>query len=341
MMLEIARFWASIAEFDKVSKKYHISGVMGPDEFHEKLPGSKKDGIKDNAYTNVMTSWLLGKAIELVEELGHKTFKRLAKKTGFKKSEIEKWKEITKKMNVVLSDKNIISQFEGYMDLKEFDWNGYREKYDNIHRLDRILKAEGDSPDYYKVSKQADTLMMFYVLSPDEIANILRQLGYRVDDAVELLKANYDYYEKRTSHGSTLSKVVHAVISSYTHDSDTPWEWFMEALKSDIFDTQGGTTIEGIHCGVMAGTLDVVMKYFAGIDTSSEILKINPHMPEHWSNLAFRICLKKKWYNFEFTKKKVKVTAVGKGNNKVSLNILGKKINLTPGKARLVKMGVI
>ncbi|MBW1821879.1 MAG: beta-phosphoglucomutase, partial [Deltaproteobacteria bacterium] len=296
IMLEIARFWASIAKYDKVSNKYHISGVMGPDEFHEKLPGSKEDGIKNNAYTNVMTSWLLGKSIELVEELGHKTIKRLAKKTGFKKSEIEKWKEITKKMNVVLSDKNIISQFEGYMDLKEFDWNGYREKYANIHRLDRILKAEGDSPDFYKVSKQADTLMMFYVLSPNEIANILKQLGYRVDDAVELLKANYDYYEKRTSHGSTLSKVVHAVISSYTHASDTPWEWFMEALKSDIFDTQGGTTIEGIHCGVMAGTLDVVMKYFAGIDTSSEILKINPHIPEHWSNLAFRICHKKKWY---------------------------------------------
>jgi len=337
IMLEIARFWASIAKYDKSSNKYHISGVMGPDEFHEKLPGSIEDGIKDNAYTNVMTAWLLGKAIELVDGLGQKSFKRLAKKTDFKKSEIKKWKDITKKMNVVLSDKNIISQFEGYMDLKEFDWNGYREKYDNIHRLDRILKAEGDSPDYYKVSKQADTLMMFYVLSPDEIVHILRQLGYGVDDAVELLNANYDYYEKRTSHGSTLSKVVHAVISSYTHASDTPWEWFMEALKSDIFDTQGGTTIEGIHCGVMAGTLDIVIKYFAGIDTSREILKIDPHIPEHWSNLAFRICHKNKWYYFEFIKKRVKITVEGKGKYKVSLNMLGKKINLTPGKAKLVK----
>jgi len=338
MMLEIARFWASIAEFDKSSNKYHISGVMGPDEFHEKLPGSKEDGIKDNAYTNVMTVWLLEKAIELVDQLGEKHFKTLAKKTGFNKTEIKRWKDITQKMNVVLTDDNIISQFEGYLDLKELDWDGYRKKYGNIHRLDRILKAEGDSPDKYKLSKQADTLMMFYVLSPDEIAHILRQLGYHVDDAVELLKANYDYYEKRTSHGSTLSKVVHAVISSYTHASDTPWEWFMEALESDIFDTQGGTTLEGIHCGVMAGTLDVLMKYFAGIDTSAEILNINPHMPKHWSNLAFRICHKKKWYDFAFTQNKLKVTAVGKGNHKVSMNIQGKKIKLTPDKARLVKI---
>ncbi len=223
------------------------------------------------------------------------------------------------------------------MDLKEFNWNLYRKKYGEIHRLDRILRAEGNSPDRYKVSKQADTLMMFYVLSPDEIGRIFKQLGYKVDDAVEFLKINYDYYAKRTSHGSTLSKVVHAVISSYIHASDTPWEWFMEALKSDMFDTQGGTTIEGIHCGVMAGTLDVIMRYFAGIDLSGEIPEINPHMPEHWSNLAFRMCHKKKWYNFEFTRKTIKVTVEGKGNNQVLLNITGKKIKLTPGKTRLVK----
>ena len=113
----------------------------------------------------------------------------------------------------------------------------------------------------------------------------------------------------------------------------------MEALKSDIFDTQGGTTIEGIHCGVMAGTLDVIMRYFAGIDLSGEIPEINPHLPEHWSNLAFRICHKKKWYHFEFTRKTIKVTYEGKGNNQVLLNITGKKIKLAPGKTRLVKHG--
>jgi beta-phosphoglucomutase family hydrolase len=336
-MLQIARFWASIAKYNKSSNKYHISGVMGPDEFHEKLPASEEDGLKDNAYTNVMAVWLLGKAIELIEGLGQKTLERLSQKIGFKYNEIEKWQEITNKMNVVLSDKNVISQFDGYMDLKEFDWNQYREKYGEIHRLDRILKAEGDSPNRYKVSKQADTLMMFYLLSPDEIGRIFRQLGYKVDDAIKFLKVNYDYYEKRTSHGSTLSKVVHAVISSYIHASDTPWKWFMDALKSDIFDTQGGTTSEGIHCGVMAGTLDIIVRYFAGIDLSSEIPEINPHMPEHWSNLAFRICHKKKWYNFEFTRKTIKVTVEGKGNNQVLLNITGKKIKLTPGKTRLVK----
>jgi trehalose/maltose hydrolase-like predicted phosphorylase len=61
-------------------------------------------------------------------------------------------------------------------------------------------------------------------------------------------------------------------------------------------------------------------------------------MPEHWSNLSFRICQKKKWYHLEFTKMKVKVTAEGKGKKKVSLNIMGKKIDLAPGKTKLVKL---
>ena len=87
-------------------------------------------------------------------------------------------------MNVIISDDDIISQFDGYFDLKELNWQHYREKYDNIHRMDRILKAEGKSPDAYKVAKQADTMMAFYVLSPEAVARILKQLGHQVEDPI-------------------------------------------------------------------------------------------------------------------------------------------------------------
>jgi len=298
VMIEIARFWSSIACFDADTGKYHIEGVMGPDEFHEKLPGSKSHGLKDNAYTNVMVVWLLKKALQLVEDLGPKALAGLSQKIGFNTDEINRWKDIADKLNVIITKQGIISQFDGYMDLMELDWNHYRNKYGDIHRLDRIIKAEGDSPDKYKLAKQADVLMMFYVLGPEAVKTILNSLGYKVDDAIELLKNNYEYYEARTSHGSTLSKVVHAVISGYITAGNTAWDWFLEAMKSDIFDTQGGTTLEGIHCGVMAGTLDVIYRYFAGIDFSGDVIKINPHLPKHWSSLAFRIHHRKIWYNF-------------------------------------------
>jgi HAD superfamily hydrolase (TIGR01509 family) len=288
-------------------------------------------GLKDNAYTNVMVVWLLKKALKLVEDLGPKALAGLSQKIGFNTDEINRWKDIADNLNVIITKQGIISQFDGYMDLMELDWNHYREKYGDIHRLDRIIKAEGEYPDKYKLAKQADVLMMFYVLGPEAVKTILNSLGYKVDDAIKLLKNNYEYYEARTTHGSTLSKVVHAVISGYIYAGNMAWDWFLEAMKSDIFDTQGGTTLEGIHCGVMASTLDVIYRYFAGIDLSGEVLEVNPHLPKHWSSLAFRIRHRKIWYNFEFTPKTIKVKIEGKGKNKVPITILGKNITVMPG----------
>ena len=113
-------------------------------------------------------------------------------------------------MRVVFHGDGIISQFEGYDQLEEFDWDGYREKYKDIQRLDRILEAEGDTPNRYKVSKQADVLMLFYLLSAEELYEIFERLGYPFD--YETIPRNIDYYLKRTSHGSTLSRVVHAWV---------------------------------------------------------------------------------------------------------------------------------
>jgi len=337
IMLEIARFWASAATYDTDTEKYHIKGVMGPDEFHEQLPGADEHGLKDNAYTNVMVVWLLEKSLKLIESLSKKTLVRLKRKIGFSAGEIKRWQEITKKMNIVMLDGNIISQFDGYKALKELDWDYYRNKYGDIHRMDRILKAEGNSPDLYKVTKQADTLMTFYVLAPGEVQRILNHLEYQVDDAIQLLKENYRYYEKRTSHGSTLSKIVHAVISSYMDEGNTAWDWFVEAMKSDIFDTQRGTTIEGIHSGVMAGSLDIIMRYFAGINLSGIIPEVNPHTPGHWNSLAFGICHRNIRYDLEITQKGVKVRARGKAKKPVLIKVYGKEIRLTSGKKRTVK----
>ncbi len=337
LMLEIARFWASIAIFDESTVKYHIEGVMGPDEFHEKLPGSKTAGIKDNAYTNVMVVWLLEKAMEVLKTISKASLIKLKKKIHFNENELNKWQDIITKLNVIVSD-GIISQFDGYLGLKELDWSHYKEQYGDIHRLDRILKAEGSSPDEYKLAKQADTLMMFYAIPPEEACRILNQLGQSVDDPIKLLKNNYEFYEKRTSHGSTLSKVVHAVMSGHMNKPITTWEWFQEVLESDIYDTQGGTTLEGIHTGAMAGALDIIFRYFAGIDTFHNNLEINPNIPPLWSKIKFRAVYKNKWYNFEFKKDTLTIKLEGNGKKPVPIIVKGKKYNLLPGKTKKINI---
>jgi trehalose/maltose hydrolase-like predicted phosphorylase len=283
-----------------------------------------------------MVVWLLEKVMEAIDSLSSGTLKRLKEKIGFEIKETKTWQEIRQKLNVVMTENGIISQFEGYMGLKELNWDQYREKYGNIHRMDRILKAEGDSPDAYKVAKQADTLMTYYVLSPEAVCEILTQLGYPAMDPVEVMKKNYDYYEQRTSHGSTLSKVVHAIISSYMDNEETTWQWFVEAMESDIYDTQGGTTPEGIHCGVMAGTLDVIMRYFVGIDFSKPIPQFTPHLPAHWERLVMEVHHRKVRYHIDLSQNKIKLTLKGAIKMRQPVKVNGKAIMLSGGKTRTI-----
>jgi trehalose/maltose hydrolase-like predicted phosphorylase len=321
MLIEIARFWASIAELKERDQRYHINGVMGPDEFHEKYPDAKEGGLRDNAYTNVMVVWLLEKAIDTVKHLPKDVKHDLANRLEFQDSEMEKWHDIANRIFVPISDDGIICQYDGYMELTELDWEHYRNKYGNIHRIDRILKSESDSPDKYKASKQADAVMLFYTLSSDEVLRILNQLGYSIQDEDSILKRHYDYYEPRTTHGSTLSKVVHATISRYMDDKQKMWEWFKEAIESDIYDTQGGTTIEGIHTAVMSGTISIITRVFGGLDFLDGEIDIKPLLPDHWTRLSFKLLLRGRRYLFEITPATINVGVDIEGDNPVKVKV--------------------
>ena len=172
-------------------------------------------------------------------------------------------------MFVPFHDKGIISQFEGYSRLLELDWDRYRSLYGNIERLDLILEAEGDSPNRYRLAKQADVLMLLYLLGDDQLAALLARLGYTVTEAN--IARNVDYYLARTVHGSTLSRVAHASVLAAA-DPHRAWATFREALDADLDDTQGGTTHTGVHLGAMAGSIDVVQRSFAGLRMRQDAL---------------------------------------------------------------------
>ncbi len=307
MFFEIARFWADMAEFDKTTGRYSIAGVMGPDEFHERYPEAKQGGLKDNAYTNVMVAWLFKKSAELAGVMDEDAKKTLFSKTGLKESEINQWQQIRKKLRLVINEEGIISQYDGYFDLKELDWDYYRNKYGNVYRMDRLLKAEGKSADDYKVAKQADTLMIFYNLKKEEVDGLLTEMGYTLPS--DYLEKNLTYYLARTSHGSTLSRVVHAQLANMVGDENLSWQLYYDALESDYNDIQGGTTGEGIHAGVMAGTIMIALTNFAGIDIRGNKLSVNPKLPQRWKNLSTGLHFKQTAYHIEVTGNEVTATA--------------------------------
>jgi len=308
MILEIANFWSSVASFNNKTKRFEIDGVMGPDEYHEKLPDSKKGGLKNNAYTNVMATWVIDKALRIVDSMLSDVDKNaIMLKTGISNKEISLWRKIADKMTVPMDENGIIHQFDGYMDLEDLDWDDYRERYDNIHRMDRILKSEGLSPDDYKLAKQADVLMLFYVLDFKELKHIFNSLGYKMNR--NIMKKNFNYYFPRTSHGSTLSLVVHGVVADLLGYHDKSMGYLIEALQSDIYDTQGGTTKEGIHAGVMGSSIDLFLRSFAGLSVSEDKLTLDPNLPESWGKIKFKIRYKNIWFNIEIKKNKLTIIA--------------------------------
>ncbi|HBG61201.1 MAG: hypothetical protein A2Y03_06250 [Omnitrophica WOR_2 bacterium GWF2_38_59] len=343
MMLEISQFWSSAAKLNNKTGRYDIAKVMGPDEYHEYTPGNTEGGLTNNAYTNVMVCWVLEKTLFIVEHLMIEEDRNaLLLKTGIREGDLSLWRDIITKMTVIMDENDIIHQFEGYMDLKELDWGEYRKKYENISRMDRILKAEGDTPDHYKVSKQADVLMLFYVLNYKELSAIFKRLGYPFSKAI--MKKNFEYYYCRTSHGSTLSMVVHAYVADLLGYNDKAKDYLVAALESDIFDTQGGTTQEGIHSGVMGGTLDLFLRTFAGLEISEETICLNPKMPKEWRFIKFSSRYKNIWFTVSLTHKHITVmaqlirTSSMQTTSEILVEINKARHKLVPGKAHTVAL---
>ena len=284
LMLEIARFWASIAHHNPERDRYEIHGVMGPDEFHERYPGAEEGGLRNNAYTNLMVAWIVDTAPRVLDLLPKSRRAALRDRLGLTDDELRTWDEMSRKMFVPFHGDRIISQFEGYADLEELDWERYRAEHPNIQRLDRILKAEGDDPDRYQLTKQADAVMLFFLFSGDELRALLERLGYDYDPG--LAPRTIDYYDQRTSHGSSLSLVTHAAVLG-SLDPESSWKRFLVALESDVCDVQGGTTKEGIHMGVMSGTLDLLQRTYVGASVRDGVLHFSPTLIDRLDGLTF------------------------------------------------------
>ena len=321
MLLEIARFWGSIAKYNAELERYEIVGVVGPDEYHTRYPGAEKPGLKNNAYTNLMAVWVLTYTLELFDLLPEDRSRELFESLDLSKAELEQWREISHKMFLPFHEDGIISQFQGYEDLEEFDWEGYRKKYDDIQRLDRILESENDTPNRYKVSKQADVLMLFYLFSPEQLSQLFQQLGYPFTD--ETISKNIAYYMERTSHGSTLSRVVNSWVLARS-DRATSWKLFTEALQSDIADIQGGTTREGIHLGAMAGVVDLMQRAYTGLETRGHVLYFNPALPDELSSLHLHIRYRFHSLEVEITPKKLKIETLESPAGPIQISVKGK-----------------
>jgi alpha,alpha-trehalase len=331
MFLEIARFWGSFATYNETHGRYEILGVVGPDEFHTADPDAGRPGLDNHAYTNVMAAWVLARAFDVLAALAEERRAELREALALGDEELARWDDASRRMRVAFHGEGVISQFEGYEKLAELDWARYREQYRDVQRLDRILEAEGDDINRYKASKQADVLMLFYLFSAEELGELFARLGYPFPAGT--IPKNVAYYSARTTHGSTLSRVVNSWVLARS-DREGSWRFFQEALESDVADIQGGTTAEGIHLGAMAGTVDLVQRGYTGIVTHGDVLWLNPCLPAELGCLRVTVRYRGLTLDLDVRQKTLHVHARASNAAPIALGVVGTVHRLAAGEAR-------
>ena len=327
LVLDVALFFSSLTTYDPVKGRHVLCGVVGPDEFHTAYPDAERPGVDNNAYTNILVVWLLRTALQILTTLTPTQSDALVRRLGVTTEDRERWRDIATRMFVPMRD-GLLLQFEGYDDLSELAWEDYRARYGDISRLDRILEAEGRSVNAYKVSKQADVLMLFYLFTADEVTELLDGLGYRLDRAS--IPAMVDYYLDRTCHGSTLSTVAHTWVLARAH-RDQALELLTEVAASDFKDTHGGTTAEGVHLAALVGGADLLQRCFAGIEPRLDSLHVSPCWPAEPGHITFTVRYQGNDLRLTVSQTCVRIDAQPGGANPVRVTCAGTTYPLAPG----------
>ena len=170
--------------------------------------------------------------------------------------------------------------------------------------------------------------MLLFVLSRDELRELLGSMGYEVSE--EQLNRTVSYYLARTAHGSTLSGVVSTWVLART-DPKLAWTFLIDALQSDVSDVQGGTTAEGIHLGAMAGTVDIVQRRLSGMRAQGEMLRFDPALPPDVKQLRFSIHYRGHRIEIMLTEDQMRITSRPGTASPIQVSVRGETVTLAVG----------
>lgn len=331
LIVEVARFFASLAVYDPARDRYSIDHVMGPDEFHDGYLDRPGKGVRDNVYTNVMTAWVLRRAIATVDLLrrhpGGLAWKRLEIVPG----EPDEWERIARRLTVVFNDDGTLSQFDGYQGLEPIDLDAYRRTHADIGRLDLILNAEHDTTNRYQVSKQPDALMLLYLFSAEELRGLLADMGY--DLPADAVVRTVERYSATSTYGSTLSNVVHSWLEA-RRDRARSWRFLKDALRSDLDDIQHGTTRQGVHIAAMAGSVDLVTRCYLGLEMRGDRLWFHPLLPAEISSVKFHLAYRDQALSVTVAQDELRIVSAEGEAAPVRIVVEGTEFELATGEER-------
>ena len=266
VLFETSRFWVSRVQHDPATDSYSLKQVMGPDEFHSH--------VDNNAFTNRLAQWHLEQSVRLYEDLAARqpsALQSIAAAIRLDPAEVQHWEEVAEGIAFPPDPHSeLVEQFEGYFQRKdvpitEWDANNmprYPAGYNHFNCEDTMLL------------KQPDVVMLMYML-PD-------------DFTTEVKRANFEFYEARTLHKSSLSPAIHAIMGIEVGDSTRALQYFYRSALVDLTDNQGNTEY-GMHIASAGGTWQTLVNGFGGVRVHHGQLTVNPWLPEEWQEIRFRL----------------------------------------------------
>ncbi len=307
ILFETARFWDSRLEYNQSMDRYELNQVEGPDEFHEL--------VNNSVYTNWLTQWNLNQSVDLYRKMNtdHKdSLQAIIQTIDLSEEEIQHWREKAAKIFIPYDEeKQLVEQFEDYFKLDDIpitDWDKnhmplYPEGYHHFNC------------DTTTLIKQPDVLMLMYML-PDQFSD-------------EIKRINYQYYEPRTMHKSSLSPSIHTIMGVETGNHEKAVQYFQRSALVDLVNNQGNTEW-GIHIASAGGTWQAVVNGFAGLRVKNGKLTFKPWLPPHWKKLNFKIKWRGQTIPVEVDRKNITFDCAHL-DGEIEVEIGGKEQTLTPG----------
>ncbi len=285
LMYECLRFFYTYSCFKPYKNRYELLDVIGPDEYHER--------VNNNAFTNIMVKhaadiFLL--ALSRVREISPQYFKEFNK-------DLDWAYDFAEKLYVPQPDENgIIEQFDGYFQLEDV--------------TPEVLKARELKENEYwgghglasttRTLKQADVVMMLNV--------------FRNEYSTVIKKANWEFYEPYTEHGSSLSACAYAIVAAEIGYIDWAYNYFMKTAKVDLTGNTkqyvGSQYIGGTHPAANGGAWNTAVLGFAGVSFTDNILDISPRLPKKWRSMKFKLNWKGDKLSITITGEQVKVCGI-------------------------------
>jgi kojibiose phosphorylase len=315
VLFEVAQFIVSRVHFKKDKGRFEIIRVLGPDEYHE--------NVDNNAFTNYLCRFALDKAGLVYDRLQKEhpgVLFSLRDKTALPESARADWKEISELLFLPQPDpeSGVIEQFDGYFGLEDIRPEALRTR---LIDPDEYWGWPNGIAVHTQVLKQADVIQLLAMLD-----------GF----PKKVLTANYEYYEPRTEHGSSLSPSVHALVAGKAGHQEEAYRYFLESAGIDLYNESkkvmsGGSFLGGIHTAAAGGVWLIIVKGFAGFELTDTGVSFAPALPEAWDGFAFNLQVRGCRLQVRIDKGGIRVECPASNPGKLTVSVPGKEAWLGPG----------